>query len=122
MKAPFDDFHVEAHGWAYLVVLLPNAQTKINWKHVQGEQEQFIRDAISEKLEHTNEFDFMQHKVMQAIVDTAHTLDNMAEPFRAGGILALEELYFRITNGKHFDWEEFKVAEAARREPEGGGK
>lgn len=59
-----------------------------------------------------DEFDFMSKKVMAAIVETADALEGFDEPFKAGGITALEEFYFRVTGGKHFDWEEFKLLRA----------
>jgi len=56
-------------------------------------------------------FDFMGRKVATALVETCEVIDRMKEPFRSGGLTALEEFYFRCT-GKHFDWEEFKLANA----------
>jgi hypothetical protein len=53
-------------------------------------------------------FDFVAKKVMRHMRETAEILDPMAEPFRSGGLTALEEFYFRMT-GKHFDWEEIVI-------------
>ena len=56
-----------------------------------------------------DEFDFMSRKVIFHMVEILKIYDRMKEPFRSGGITAIEELYHRITNETaHLDWEEPK--------------
>lgn len=56
----------------------------------------------------TDSFDFMAQKVTRSMFEVLEILDRFREPFRSGGITAIEELYFRITNGKYLDWENLK--------------
>ena len=57
-------------------------------------------------------FDFIGDKFADALIETARACDGFNEPFRSGAITALEEFFFRLT-GKHWDWEEYKIVEAA---------
>ena len=54
-----------------------------------------------------DEFEFMARKVVKVLIETAKELEGFQEPFRSGGISALEEFYYRMC-GKHFDWEQIK--------------
>jgi hypothetical protein len=67
--------------------------------------------ATSERLLKANKdadiFDYMGRKVAIAFVETLQAMDGFQEPFRAGGITALEELWLRLTH-HDLDWEELK--------------
>jgi hypothetical protein len=55
-----------------------------------------------------DEFNFMSAKVMNHLVDVCIAAEDFAEPVRSGMISAMEEFYFRMSNGHHFDWHETK--------------
>lgn len=57
-------------------------------------------------------FDWLGKKMATALVGSCDAIDGFNEPFRSGGITALEEFHYRFT-GKHFDWEDFKLRRAA---------
>jgi len=51
-------------------------------------------------------FDLVGKKLAREIVEVCKISDRLLGEARTGAITALEELYFRLTNGKHLDWEE----------------
>lgn len=75
------------------------------------------RSASSQTGAKPDAFDWMGQKMARVIVEVATLNDHMAEPYRSGAITALEEFYFRMTNGKHFNWEEIRDEVLASQPP-----
>jgi hypothetical protein len=66
----------------------------------------------AQPLKEADVFDWVGRKFTQHMIEVAAIVEPMEEQFRAGGLMALEELYFRFSK-KHFDWEEIKPAPKA---------
>lgn len=63
-------------------------------------------------------FDIACRHVLHDMIEVCKLADTMQEgPFRSGMILAIEELYFRLTNeNHHLDWEALKMKLPERKE------
>jgi len=82
-----------------------NYQSLVSSDPYAGELVDFIMDQI--EPDGSDAYDRFGKRLSRCVFETAKVADRMAEPFRSGAILALEEVCFRFT-GQHWDWNEAK--------------
>jgi len=92
-------------------------EVQIQTRNLHAELADELEAALAEKpAEQPDVFDFMGLKYAKAVAATVKALEPMAEPFRSGGMTALEELHLRLI-GKHFDVESLLTGEAEKMPP-----